>query len=97
MKEKVAECRSDNGIIVRTLMGVDLQIEGFLSMMNVVSGDFHPKVSSFDDLGERVHIRGGLHSIDDDGYVGDDAETMTTCGKHDDRRRDDDRRNIRKP
>ena len=36
MKEKVAERRSDNGIVVLKLMGVDLSLERFLLMMNAV-------------------------------------------------------------
>ena len=36
MKEKVTERRSDNGIMVLTLMGVDLSLERFLPMMNIV-------------------------------------------------------------
>ena len=66
MKEKVAERRSDNGIMVLTLMGVDLSLERFLSMMNVVLGvtELPAEKHDIDSLLNVVNLLGGCDQIE---------------------------------
>ena len=68
MKEKVAERRSDNGIVVLKLMGVDLSLERFLPMMNILLDMAHlpAEESAIADLLATVNLLGGCDQIENE-------------------------------
>ena len=68
MKEKVADRRSDNGIMVLRLMGVDLSLERFLPMMNIVLEIVHlpAEESAIADLLATVNLLGGCDRIENE-------------------------------
>ena len=68
MKEKVTERRSDNGIVVLKLMGVDLSLEAFLPIMKIVLGMAHlpAEESAVADLFATVSLLGGCDQIENE-------------------------------